>query len=54
MGATVRGLALKGLRLNVTAQEAWVWMRAHQEEFQRLLDALIAGRPTLKSRCRSY
>jgi hypothetical protein len=41
------GLALKGAGGSTwTAQEAWVWMRAHQEEFQRLLDALIAGHPT--------
>ena len=41
------GLALQGAGGSTsTAQEAWVQVRAHQEEFRRLLDALIAGRPT--------
>src|SRR5262250_870524 len=41
------GLTLTGASGSTsTPQAAWAEVRAHQEEFQRLLDALIAGCPT--------
>ncbi len=41
------GLALKGAGGSTwTVQAAWPQLRAHQEEFRRLLDALIVGHPT--------
>jgi hypothetical protein len=40
-------LTLKGTSGSTwNKKEAWEWLRAHQEAFRGLLDALIAGRPT--------